>query len=95
MKEQDGPWYLTDHAVADADGRDLIFLARSDWADWLPSGDLVFAKQGKLFRVRHAAGRFAFDEPPHLIADLSAQEFRERKAPADALRWSEPPRGAV
>jgi len=50
IHERDGPFYLVEHSVSDAQGA-TINLGRTDWADWCHSGDLLFAQEGKIFRL--------------------------------------------
>ncbi|MBP2300578.1 hypothetical protein [Azospirillum picis] len=45
-----GAWYDLTHRVLDRDGRVLVDLPGSDWADW-DGGDLVFARDGCLYRL--------------------------------------------
>jgi hypothetical protein len=87
VKEKNGPWYLIDHTVIDKVGNPVLPLGKTDWADWAHSGDLLFAKGGKLWRLR-----MSVDEPPSidqaaLVADLSDRVFEARKAPPEALCW--------
>lgn len=51
LHEREGTWYITHHAVIDRDSGIEHQLGRTDWADWCRSGDLLFAKDGRLFRL--------------------------------------------
>jgi hypothetical protein len=77
--------YWVDYAVLDREGATLLDLPRTDWADW-ERDDLVYAREGKLFRVPKKS--FDAGAPqPKLIADLSDMTFEARAAPPEAERW--------
>jgi hypothetical protein len=88
MGERAGRWYALDHALVDAKGAETT-LARTDWADWDDTGDLLFAKGGELFRVpfRPARARPIDVADARSIADFSALHFTARESPLDARRW--------
>ena len=83
VKESDGPWYVIEHAVSAARDSSLD-LGRSDWADWARNGDLLFAKNGRVFRSKYSTGGLA---PAKELADFSDRRFEQRVAPPAALRW--------
>ncbi len=86
VHEVQGPWYLTEYSVHR--GEDRIDLGRTDWAEWCPRGDLLFGRDGKLFRARlsaQATGDGAF-EPIQLI-DLSELKLARKEPPPAALTW--------
>ena len=87
VAKRGGPWYELEHALVDRQTGIELPIARAEWADWDRSGDLLFAREGKLFRLAltHAA-------PLDLgmareLVDLSAMQFERKRAPADALNW--------
>lgn len=86
MIERNGPWYMTEHSVV-RNGTILDKLGRTDWADWGHSGDLLFAMDGCLYRVRCAQGVLEQLEDAKKIADFSNLKFEQREAPRKALRW--------
>ncbi|CAO3357875.1 hypothetical protein [Azospirillum palustre] len=49
-------WYDLSHRVLDQEGQVLVDLPGSDWADW-DGGDLVFARDGRLYRLPESAFR--------------------------------------
>jgi hypothetical protein len=78
-------WYWIDYVVQDRHRDVLLDLPRTDWADW-DGADLVYARDGKLFRVT----KKSFDSgapAPKLIADLSDLTFEAKVAPPDAAQW--------
>ena len=87
LKEKGGPWYVCDHDVADATSGEVYAFARTDWADWSHSGDLVFTKHGAIHRVICGPSALADLHQPALVADLCDRTFTARKAPSDAARW--------
>jgi len=86
VKEQAGPWWLTEHAVVRGDGG-VDSLGRTDWADWAPNGDLLFAMDGCLYRVPCQRGTLAPLEDAVRIADFTAMRFEPIKAPERATTW--------
>lgn len=64
-----------------------IALGRTDWADWCRSGDLLFAREGKLFRLRYSAGALDELERAGLLIDLTERTFIEVDAPSQAKQW--------
>jgi hypothetical protein len=85
INQKNDAWYWIDYAVLDRAGATLLDLPRTDWADW-DRGDLVYAREGKLFRVPQKS--FEAGAPqPKLIADLGSMTFAGHKAPAAATRW--------
>jgi hypothetical protein len=81
IHERTGPWYVIEHDVVSEDGA-VHALGRADWADWSFAGDLLFARNGILYRA--SAGDLA---NPRAIVDLSELSFTARRAPAEAMRW--------
>jgi hypothetical protein len=86
IKEKDGPWYLIEHSVS-RNGSKSDSIGRSDWADWSQSGDLVFALDGSLYRVRCKDGLLAPLEDAIKIADFSGLRFEPREPSVRAQHW--------
>jgi hypothetical protein len=85
VKQKNDAWYWIDYAVLDRGGDTLLDLPHTDWADW-DRDDLVYAREGKLFRVPKKS--FDAGAPqPKLIADLSDLKFDPQPAPSWATRW--------
>lgn len=87
LHERDGAWYITEYVLIDKEARAKIRLGRTDWADWCHSGDLVFAKAGKLYRLRLAGGELQPLSEARLLVDLAARVFRPLEPPAAARVW--------
>lgn len=85
IKERDGPWYLIEHRVVGPEGEVMLDLGRSDWADWSRSGELLYAKAGRLYRVRldPRGGPGATEE----LIDLRDLRFEQVEAPPEAKLW--------
>jgi len=86
VHERQGPWYVQHYDVIDASGRVHVDLGRIDWADWDHNGDLVFAREGSLYRHVCRRGVFPAGKPRKLI-DLSGLTLTERKPVSNALQW--------
>jgi hypothetical protein len=86
IKEQDGPWYVVDHEIADSAGNVVLSLGRSDWADWSMSNEVLFAREGRLFRIPP----FRKDHPgePEELIDFRNLRFEPVEAPPEARVWS-------
>lgn len=90
MKQKNDAWYWIDHDVLNDREEMLFTLPRTDWADWDGDGDLLFAKDGKLFRLNK--GDFASfltrgDKALRQIADLNGLKFEAKEAPEKAAKW--------
>jgi hypothetical protein len=84
LMQRNGPWYVIDHDITDDNGNVVHSLGRSDWADWSHSGEILFAKQGSLFRI--TASKTGLGKAEKLI-DLTSHRFREVEPTPTALRW--------
>jgi hypothetical protein len=85
-----GAWYNEDFEILDRDDRVLRTIADGSWADWDPSGNLLFAREGCLYRVpRRDVPKPADDAltDAHKIADLRPMTFEQAIAPEWALKW--------
>jgi hypothetical protein len=87
LHESDGPWYITEHVVIDKKARRKIPLGRTDWADWLPSGDLAFTSGGRLYRLGPVKGELPPPAEARLLIDLTDRAFRPLEPPDAARRW--------
>jgi hypothetical protein len=86
VKETDGPWYLIEHTVTGSKGY-FGAVGRSEWADWSPTGDLLFSQAGCLYRLSYKNGEFGPIEASQQIADFSVLEFQRCEAPESAQLW--------
>jgi hypothetical protein len=88
VSERDGPWYIIEHVVIDKRDGSTIELGRTDWADWSHSGDLLFAKAGKLFRLGCSDdGNLDELDRAKLLIDLNDRSFVNVAAPDEATHW--------
>ena len=88
LNQKAGPWYVTSYKVERDDGAKAFDLGRADWADWSSTGDLLFAKDGRLFRISKTS-RKAFEAvaPARQLVDLNSLKFEPREAPPEAKSW--------
>src|SRR5690349_16650363 len=89
MHERQGPPLATEYMVVDKAGAILTDLGRIDWADWQSSGDLLYTRNGKIFRDRMQSPRDIVTTARQLV-DLSTLRFEPREPVSDALQWSGP-----
>lgn len=78
------------YTLVDPVGHTLRSLESCSWADWQPTGDLLFAIGGCLYRLPHkhvAANASHALDGAKLVADLSDLTFEEVVAPPEALQW--------
>lgn len=80
MKKLNGSWYLIEHSV-NAGNASFGSLGRSDWADWDPNGDLLFARSGCLFRLGHQNGILKGLDESQRIVDFSTLRFESKASP--------------
>ena len=79
--EANGPWYSQSAQVNE--GGLSVDLGAVDWADVDHTGDVLFARDGCLFRLR----RGALDGEAVQVADLRGLRFMPRAAPGFATGW--------
>ena len=88
LHQRDGPWYVIEHFVSDRETGSRISLGRTDWADWCHSGDLLFAKDGNIFRLNFSAtGVLAELNTARLLIDLSDRSFKDVMPSSEARQW--------
>jgi len=87
LHQREGPWYVMEYLVTD-EGAPIFTLTETDWADWCPSGDLLFAKGGKLFRLKCSPRRGLAElvKAKELI-DLRDRKFKQVTSPIEAKQW--------
>ena len=68
-------------------GKHTVEMGELDWADWDTNGDLLYAKDGCLYRQRIAAGKFG---EARCLLDARTYKFRPLAPSAQALTWSLP-----
>jgi len=92
--EREGPWYVMEHQLTDGGGNVVCSMGRSDWADWSRSGEVLFARSGRLYRILLNSKRAPAE--PEMLIDLRDLTFEPVEAPQDAKLWSgRGPRGRV
>lgn len=81
---RDGPWYAqTAQVVRPATGP-ILDLGEIDWADADHNGDVLFARDGCLYRIAQPLSPAA---TPRLVTDLNPLGFEMRAAPGFAAGW--------
>lgn len=77
--------------VVDHSGSQLRTLADATWADWQANGDLLFARDGCLYRMKGslASSKSGVDpmDGAMLVYDFRALVFTKRKPPEWARKW--------
>ena len=88
IHQRDGPWYLVEHLVKDKNTGSTVELGKTEWADWCRSGDLLFAKEGRVFRL-HCSDTGVLNplSSASLLIDLSDRTFKELAPPHEATQW--------
>ena len=83
MHRDNGPWYATNYRVINAAGHEVVELGLTDWADWDKPGDLLYARNGCIFRQP-----FKAHGPSDAVklADFSALKFTSVAAPFSAMK---------
>jgi hypothetical protein len=86
--EREGPWYVVEYDLIDMKLEQETPLGRLDWADWDSNGDLLFAREGRLYRLEPQRKDGAADvSAAQEVADLRGYVFENTLAPPDATRW--------
>ena len=86
MGEVSGDGYVVTHEIVTAN-RETVDLGRTDWADWDRNGDLLFAMNGKLFRLSPGVGGGFDPADSREIADFNGDRFRAIPPSDEAKRW--------
>lgn len=89
--ETNGPWYTTEHRVFDGAGEVVLDLGLTDWADWSHSDELLFARDGRVFRAGIRADGVL--HLPEELIDLRSLRFEAVPPSAEATTWDLPVRG--
>lgn len=84
--ERQGPWWVEEFAITKRKSGTTTALGRLDWADWDVTGELLFARQGRLFRFRPSVGGDGLDGAKE-IADLRETRAVVGPAPKRATEW--------
>lgn len=82
--EAQGDYKVLSFHVEKHDGT-KVDMGRGQWADWDHNGDLLFSRNGALYRLSWKTG-YDLDET-RLLADFSDQRFEALEAPKSALKW--------
>jgi hypothetical protein len=87
--QRGGRWYVEHFAVHAGDGRQLHAIADCCWADWDDNGDLLFAIDGRLMRLKRMTLDDGGSDPisrARLVADLTANSFSNVVPPRAAQK---------
>ena len=78
LHQKNGPWYATRYRVIGPSGEEIRDLGFVDWADWDHRNDLVYARDGSLYRQTLNMGSSSSER--HL-ADFSQHTFEAIESP--------------
>lgn len=81
-----GDWWMVEYALQLHDER-VFELGRCDWADWDDCGDLLYARDGVLYRLRRRYLGAPDEAHAKTLIDLRDRGFETIAAPAHAKRW--------
>lgn len=88
LHERNGAWYITEHFIVDKSSNETISLGKTDWADWDRNGELLFAKEGKIFRSGFNENKkLNRVEDAKLLIDLSGRKFEPKETPFEYSAW--------
>jgi len=88
--EKQGPWHVVEYALSPFGSEECLPLGRLDWADWCPSGDLLYAKEGCIWRLPLAKSSEPDLRQANRLVDLRSLRFAELQTPPEALTWDNP-----
>jgi hypothetical protein len=83
IHERGGPWLVTEAAVIERK-LTVLHLGEIEWADWDTNGDLLYSRDGRLYRRRLDQG--SFHEETCLL-DLTGLRFRNLAPTVEAQTW--------
>ena len=84
--EWNGPNQVIEYSIRMPNGKNIYDFGRLDWADWDKNEDLLFARDGKLYRLKRVSNSYNLEKAIEL-ADFNSSKFEERAAPKEALKW--------
>ena len=84
--EESGDWYVVTHEIA-TPGGETVSLGRTDWADWDRNGDLLYARNGKLYRLSPGKNGNLDPKNSRELADFNDDRFQAIPPPEEATRW--------
>lgn len=88
LHERNGSWYITEHLIVNKNSDEAISLGKTDWADWDRNGELLFAKDGKIFRLGFNENKKPNRvENAKLLIDLSERKFEPKETPSEFSVW--------
>jgi hypothetical protein len=87
MHERNGPWYVMEHIIVNNESGEEFTLGRTDWADWCHSGDLLYAKEGRLWRLGFNRRNLSPLEQAEMLIDLRDRVFAHKESPQGAKQW--------
>ncbi|MBP6350498.1 MAG: hypothetical protein KA392_13225 [Candidatus Obscuribacter sp.] len=87
--QKNGPYKAYNYQLRDNEDKIVIDLKNAEWADWDHNGDLLFAREGKLWRLKAAQQEPIYTETSLAIEliDLNDSTFEEVRAPVWAKKW--------
>jgi hypothetical protein len=86
IRMREGPWRVLSHA-ATLKGRTAADIGKSDWADWDRNGDLLYGRNGRLFRRKLERNAL---QPERCLIDISKVRFRPLAPTEEARTWNQP-----
>lgn len=86
MFEKQGRHYGETADIIDADGAVIRDLGRIEWADIDHNGDVLYAIEGRLYRLSRDGSKAIFGAAK-LVADLNDMKFEAIRAPEKMRRW--------
>lgn len=87
IHERNGSWYVIEHVIVNTKSGEEFSLGRTDWADWCHSGDLLYAKEGRLWRLGFDRRSLRPLEQAETLIDLRDRVFAHKEAPQGAKQW--------
>jgi hypothetical protein len=87
IHERDGSWYVIEHVIVNTKSGEEFSLGRTDWADWCQSGDLLYGKEGRLWRLGFNRRNLRPFEQAEMLIDLRDRVFAPKEASQGAEKW--------
>ena len=87
IHQLNGPWYVIEHVIVNTKSGEEFSLGRTDWADWCHSGDLLYAKEGRLWRLGFNRRDLSPLEQAEMLIDLRDRVFAHKESPQGAKQW--------
>lgn len=84
-----GSWYFIEYLLRRVRDNVVVSFGNIDWADCVSNGDILFAREGKLFRLSpDLSCEHVFNiENARMLCDFTDFKYKRKASPPEARQW--------